>query len=312
MNNHRTLLWPLTLAAMLVTLLLTPGAALAGKLKVVATLPSLAAIAAEVGGDDVEVVTLATKNEDPHFVDPRPNYVLELNSADLIVFNGMELEVGWLPPLLTQCRNPGLVAGKPGHFDASAFITPQGVPTGKVERSQGDVHASGNPHYLFDARSGARVAAALAERMAELDPAHEDGYLERGDRMVAELETFAREQATRFGELSDDKRRIVAYHASLGYLKDWLGLHEAATIEPLPGVAPDPGHVAAVLKTIKTDRVPLIVQERFYPSSTAEKLAELSGARLIMLDGNADFAAGERYIDYLRRLTDALYEPLAG
>lgn len=301
------------LAALLVLLaLFTPAAALAARLKVVTTLPSLAAIAREVGGDHVEVVTLAAKNEDPHFVDPRPNYVLDLNSADLVVYNGLELEVGWLPPLLTQARNAALGDGKSGNFDASAFITPLDVATTRVDRSRGDVHASGNPHYLLDARSGARVAAALAERLADLDPAHEDDYLSRADRMVAELEKFAREQTERFAKLPAEKRRIVAYHASLSYLKDWLGLVEVATIEPLPGVSPDPGHVADVLKTIKAQSVPLIVQERYYPSSTAEKLAELSGARLILLDGNADFDSGERYIDYLRRISDALYEPLGG
>ena len=258
-----------------------PGQAFA-KLKVVATLPSLAALAQEVGGDLVEVEALAAPTEDPHYVDPRPNLVLKLNRADLLVANGLELEIGWLPPLQAQARNGDVMAGGKGFLDASMFVERQEIPGGKIDRAMGDIHPGGNPHYLFDPRAGARVAQAIADRMAALDPDHAGSYAGRAAVLVASLQGFARSEAARFRALPDAQRQVVTYHKSFTYLLDWLGLKEVATVEPRPGIPTDPGHVAAVLSTLRSTSTRVILQEEYYPRSTSETLGRLAPARVVV------------------------------
>ena len=148
----------------------------AARLAVATTTPSLGALVKEIGGDRVEVTPLSAPSEDPHYVDARPSLILTLNKADLLVTMGMELESGWLPNLQTQARNAKILRGGPGYLEASAFVQPLEVPTGKLDRAMGDLHPGGNPHYLHDARAAARVVTGLGERMAQLDPLNAQEY----------------------------------------------------------------------------------------------------------------------------------------
>lgn len=295
---------------LLCLLLLAPGAALA-KLHVVATLPDLAAIATKVAGERADVHALASPRQDPHFVDPKPSLVLELSRADVVIVNGLQLEDAWLKPLLTQARNPKIQPGARGYLDASTLVDLLEVPTGKIDRSMGDVHPGGNPHYLFDPRRGAKVALGVAERLASVDPAHADEYQRRAQAYAQRLEAFAREQAARFGSLPKEQRDVVSYHRSLVYLFDWLGLDEAATLEPRPGIAPDPGHVARVLGLMKQREVRAIVQEEFYPTSTSKTLARLTKAELVVLHGGTRFLEGETYEQHLQHIAEDLHAALA-
>lgn len=278
-------------------------------LDIVATLPDLAAIAREIGGPAVDVTALAPPTQDPHYVDPRPNLILPLNRADLLVINGLELEVGWLPPLQVAARNGRIQTGGEGFFDASTAVTRLGVPQGKVDRAMGDIHPGGNPHFLFDPRAARQIVAALARRMSRLDPAKADTYRANAAAFDQRLAAFAEAQQKRFAALPAERRRVVAYHASLIYLFDWLDLTEAETVEPRPGIAPTPAHVARVLSRMKKDGIRVVVQEAYYPKKTSETLARLAGGSVVVLPGGA--ADGQGYMDRLTAVADTLYAALA-
>lgn len=280
------------------------------RLKVVATLSSLGALARDVGGADVDVDVLAAPTEDPHFVDPRPHLIVKLNQADLLVTNGLELEVGWLPKLQVEARNPRIAPGGPGVLAAASVVTLLDVPAGKIERAMGDIHPGGNPHFLFDPRQGARIALALAERMAALDPAIATAVRGRARAVADELEQVARRARARVDALPPEKRRVVAYHRSLLYLTSWLGLEEVATLEPKPGIPPDPGHVAAVLQTMKRTGARVVLQEEFYPRNTSKTLAQLTNGDVVVLPGGARFAQGETYARHMQAVAEEVLRGL--
>lgn len=291
-----------------VTLAVSPRAE--ARVEVVATLPALAALAQEVGGDLVTVTALLAPTQDPHYADPRPSLMLALSKADLVIANGLDLEVGWLPRLLVGARNPRVQPGGEGYLDASTVVQRLDVPE-RAERSQGDVHPGGNPHFLYDARAASAIAGAIAARLAALDPANKDRYFERGRKAMKELSLFATAETRRFLDLGPERRRVVSYHKSFPYLYAWLHLEEVATVEPKPGIAPDPGHVAKVLATIKANGVPAILEEEFYPTSTSETLAQLGKSALVIVTGGPRFESGETYLGWLRSVTGKVYDALA-
>lgn len=299
----------IVLAASLLGALL-PLASARAELQVVATLPDLAAIAREIGGAHVSVTALAPPSQDPHYVDPRPNLILPLNRADLLVINGLELEVGWLPPLQVAARNGRIQPGGDGWFDASSVVRRLGVPQGKVDRAMGDIHPGGNPHFLLDPRAARQVVAALTNRMVKLDPKRTEAYRANAAAFDQQLAAFAEAQRQRFAALPADQRRVVAYHASLIYLFDWLALDEAITVEPRPGIAPTPAHVARVLSLMKKQGIRVVVQEAYYPKKTSETLARLAGGRVVVLPGGTP--DGQTYLTHLRGIADALYAALVG
>lgn len=272
----------------------------AAKLKVVATLPTLGALAEEIGGDLVAVKILASSYEDPHFVDPRPNYVLALSKADILIYNGMELEVGWLPPVQKNSRNNKVLAGGIGAIDASVAITPQGVPSGNVDRSQGDVHSQGNPHYLYSLPEAMKVAELLAKKFMVIDPENGSYYQDRLNsflKRAAERNIFWQQK---FKTMSVEQRQVVSYHDSLIYLNKWLGLEQMATIEPLPGVAPGPAQIKNLVLQLKRQPVKYILQENYQPKNTSVKVAQMVGAKIVIIDPGP--VNGEKYLDYVDRL----------
>lgn len=293
------------LASILALTLFATTPANAG-LKIVATLPDLGAIAKEVAGPDATVDVLASHAENPHYVDARPSHIVKLNKADLLVFNGAQLEAGWLPPLIVQCRNPSVQAGGAGHFDASQHVALTG--RGVSDRSKGDVHPSGNPHFTADPRGGSQLARALGDRLARLDPAGADGYRARAAALSRQLEAFAATEGARFTALDAKKRRVVTYHASMDYLLDWLGLEAVATVEPKPGIAPTPGHTAQVLQAMKASQVRVVLQEGYYPRNTSQTLCKLASARLVVVDGGTRFQDGQTYLQHLEGITHAIYD----
>lgn len=294
----------LILGALWLSLCSVPAGA---TVKVVATVPGLAAIAKEIGGEHVRVDSLCDPAQDPHYVDARPDYVVLLNRADLLLVNGVELEVGWLPSLLVSARNPRIQPGSKGYFDASLHVELKEKPAGKVDRSMGDIHPGGNPHFLYDPRSVASVAAAFQKLLSEQDPPHSSEYQANARRFLSGLMELSREQSARFASLPEAKRNIVAYHRSLVYLLDWLGLREIATVEPKPGISPSPGHTAEVLGIMKEMGVYVLVQESFYGTSTSKSLVEITGGRLVVIPGGVDVDAGQSYLDFLKGIADDLY-----
>src|SRR3989338_3811420 len=160
---------------LLLLIMVMPNPAQA-KVNIVATIPDLAAIAKEIGGDLVNVESIVRGDQDPHYLEPKPSYAVKMNKADLLIEVGLELEVGWLPVLLTQSRNPKIQRGAPGYLDASRDIPVIEIPTGKVDRSMGDVHPLGNPHYWLDPRNGPIIAREIAAKLGALDPSNRAAY----------------------------------------------------------------------------------------------------------------------------------------
>lgn len=281
------------------------------RLKVVATVPNLAAIAKEVGGDDVDVTSLSYSTQDPHFVDAKPHLVLALNRADLLIANGLELEIGWLPVLLTGARNARIQPGSYGYLDASTLVPLKEIPKGKIDRSMGDIHPGGNPHFLSDPRNGARVAKGIAARLAAADPANAADYRRRADALSRAADGLAAKEAKRYAGLPVVERHVVTYHRSLTYFLDWLGLMEIGTIEPKPGISPDPGHISWLLGHMRQVHADVILQEEYYSSRIGRLLANKANASLAILSGGVNFEKGERYLEYIQDMSDKTYQAIS-
>lgn len=274
-------------------------------LKVVATLPTLGALAREIGGSHVSVETLANNAEDPHYVSPRPDFVLKANKADLLIYNGMELEIGWLPPIQKNARNPKILDSGKGILDASRFITPMHVPKGKIDRALGDIHAQGNPHFLYSLPNGIAVAKAIADKMIELDPQNAGNYQARLNAFLQKAEAENKYWIERFSTLAPEKKKIISYHDSMIYMTTWLGLEQKGTIEPIPGVAPSPSHITTLAAKLKADPVSYILQENYQPKSTSEKLGKLIEAKVIILLPGP--SSDQPYLDYIHQTLEAFF-----
>lgn len=281
--------------------ILLPGLAEA-KLKAVATLPVFADLTREVGGDRVEVTALARGNQDPHFLDAKPTFAAELNRADLLVHGGLDLEIGWLPPLLVQSRNGKIQPNAPGNVNAALGIQVLEIPRVALDRSMGDVHPLGNPHTWLDPRNGKLIAANIYQHLVKLDPegqAYYEGrlkdFLARVDRKLAEWQPII---------AGFQGQKIATYHKSFSYFVAWSGLEVAAIIEPKPGIPPSSRHVDELLKQIPAQNVRLIVAESFYPKKVPAFLSEKSGLPYLMLPTDTEDQGVQGYlelIDYLVR-----------
>ncbi|MFH1812482.1 MAG: metal ABC transporter substrate-binding protein [Pseudomonadota bacterium] len=287
---------------------LTVGGAASAKLKIVATHADLASITSTVGGDRVEVVSIVEPTQDPHFVDARPHLMLELNQANLVVLVGLQLEVGWLPNLLTGARNSKILPGTEGYLDTSTLIERRQVPKGAIDRSMGDLHPGGNPHFSKSPAAGLRIADGIARRLSQLDPDGAGTYR----RNLSLFQRQLGEAMARWEKQMQPYRgtKVIAYHESWVYFTDWLGLDAVAFVEPKPGIPPDPAHIAKLLGQIRTDKVRVILQEEYYPDSTSRLLADKSGARLILSHGGAHISDGEDYIGYLDRQVQSIVQVL--
>ncbi len=238
---------------LVLTLAALPAAA---KLNVVATTPDLGSLAREIGGDRVEVTTLAKPTEDPHFVDARPSFIVKLNRADALIEGGAELELGWLPPLLDGARNNKLAAGQPGRIACAQGITMLEVPA-TLDRSRGDLHPAGNPHFLTDPVNGGIVAGTIAEAFSRIDPKSTDYYQANLKRFRERLE----------GKLAEWKkllepyqgRQVVTYHNYWPYFAQRFNLKMELFLEPKPGIPPTPAHLAEVVTRMRAEKIKVIL-----------------------------------------------------
>ncbi|MDY7224838.1 metal ABC transporter substrate-binding protein [Hyalangium rubrum] len=303
----RTLRFFTALSAALLCLLSLPARA---DLNVVTTVPDLAALAKAVGGDKATVTSLSLPTQDPHFVDAKPNLALTLNRADLLIAVGLELELGWLPTLQLGARNARIQSGNPGFLDASQFVKVLDVPAGAVDRSQGDVHPRGNPHYLYDPRAALAVAQGIAGRMEQLDPKNAATYRANLEKFSTELEKTRADWEKRLAGLRGVP--VISYHKTTIYLADWLGFSSTAFLEPKPGIPPNPSHVAKVLTQGRQQKVRFVLQEDFYPDATSRLVASKIPAPLVLLPGGTDFRGGETYLQNMEQLVKRLEQALAG
>ena len=282
----------------------------AAAVKVVATVPDLAALAKAVGGDKVTVISLALPTQDPHFVDAKPSLVIDLNNADLLLAVGLSLEVGWLPVLQTSARNAKILPGGTGYLDCSRFIQLMDVPDRPIDRSQGDIHPGGNPHYLHDPRRAASVAKGIAEKLEEIDPANAAAYAKSLTTFLSQLDSARARWEGRLGSYRGTP--ILQYHRSWVYMVDWLGFVTVEFVEPKPGIPPTATHVARVLTLGKQKGVKAILQEAFYPDATSEVLAQKIPAALVILPGGTNVKAGQTYIEHIDEIVGAIEKALHG
>ncbi|PYJ07152.1 MAG: zinc ABC transporter substrate-binding protein, partial [Verrucomicrobia bacterium] len=221
-------------------------------IKVVATLPDLASLAREIGGDKVEVSSMAKPTEDSHFVDARPSFVVQLRSADVLIDGGAELELGWLPPLLQNARNPKLEVGKPGRVQASQGVRLMNVPA-NATRAAGDVHALGNPHFVVDPIIAKTVALHIAQAFSAVDPPNAAAYDANYKKFEATINAKLQEWGAAL--LPFKGQSVVAYHDSWVYFAHRFGLNIDIFLEPKPGIPPSPSHLAEVIEKMKAQKI---------------------------------------------------------
>jgi zinc/manganese transport system substrate-binding protein len=251
------------------------------KLRVVSSLQDFASIAQSVGGDRVDASSLAKGYQDPHFVDAKPSFVLQLSRADLLIAAGLELEIGYLPPLIDQSRNDKIHPGNPGYLDASVGCDILQRPTTQVTRAMGDVHPYGNPHYWTDPNNGRVIARSIAARLSQLDPAGSAVYQRNLAAFEQRLTQKEAEWNAKMAPYAGTK--IVTFHDSWPNFAKHFKLNVVGHIEPKPGIPPTPSHTLEIINLIQTQKVPVIVVEPYFDKKTPNFIAGKTGAKVVTL-----------------------------
>ena len=273
--------YTISLVLLLGAMLLAPTPAQAKKLRVITTLTDLASLTQEIGGDKVEVEALAKGYQDPHFVEPKPSFLLKLRSADLLISVGLDLEIGWLPPLITQSGNGKIQVGAPGYLDASQFAEILEIPQGKLTRAEGDVHPLGNPHYWLDPDNGRRIARGIAAKLSELDPDDTALFQQREKdfaKRLAEADLKWRAEMTPYRG-----RQIVTYHRSWPNFAKHFGLEVEGYIEPRPGIPPTPSHTIDLVNLMKRENIKVVLVEPYFDLKTPNSIGSMTGAKVVQM-----------------------------
>lgn len=250
-------------------------------INVVTTTEDLAAIVREIGGDRVAVESIARGYQDPHFVEAKPSFILRLNRADLLVVVGRELEIAWLPPLITQSRNAKIQPGSPGYLDASLTAHIVDIPTGQITRAMGDVHPTGNPHYWLAPSNGRRIAKAVQDKLAALQPGDGSYFVQRYadfDRRLAEAEKGWKAAMEPYKGL-----KIVTYHRSWTNFANEFGLDVIGYVEPKPGIPPSPAHTLSLIQEMKRQGIKIILVEPYFDLKTPNAIARDTGAEVVVM-----------------------------
>ncbi|HXM93244.1 MAG TPA: metal ABC transporter substrate-binding protein [Candidatus Dormibacteraeota bacterium] len=267
--------------ALLCTLVFPAAAHADTKLRIITATTDLASLAQEVGGDKVDVESIARGYQDPHFVEAKPSFLLKLRKADLLIVVGLELEIGWLPPLITQSGNPKIQVSAPGYLDASRFARILEIPTGQVTRAEGDVHPLGNPHYWLDPENGLRIAKGIEDKLNEMRPGDSTYFAER----YASFEQRLKQADERWE--ADMKpyagRKIVTYHRSWPNFAEHFHLNVIGYVEPRPGIPPTPQHTVELIAQMKRENVKIVVVEPYFDLKTPNSIARATGGLVVVL-----------------------------
>jgi|SRR5579864_3979757 zinc/manganese transport system substrate-binding protein len=259
--------------------LFLPSLAEAKKLTVVTATTDIAALAQEVGGEKISVESIAKGYQDPHFVEAKPSFLLKLRQADLLIVVGLQLEIGWLPPLINQSGNARIQVGAPGYLDASQFAEILDIPTGTVTRAMGDVHPLGNPHYWLDPENGRRIAKGIAGKLGDLDPSNTAYYQERfqdfDKRLAAAEQKWDAEMKPYHG------RKVVTYHNSFPNFAKHFSLNVIGYVEPRPGIPPTPSHTIELIGLMKRENCKVILVEPYFDLKTPQAIARDTGGIVV-------------------------------
>lgn len=303
----------LRLAALCLGLLLLvslPAGGAADKIRVVTTIEDLAALVREVGGDRVEAEAIAKGYQDPHYVEAKPSFILRMSRADLLVLVGLQLEAGWLPPLITQSRNPKIQVNAAGYLDVSQYCQILEIPTTQITRAMGDVHPLGNPHFWLDPENGRRIAGAIQQKLAQLRPgdaAYFQQRYEEFDRRLGEAEKGWEERIAPYRD-----REVVTYHNSWPNFAERFGLQVVGYVEPKPGIPPSPQHTLQLINFMRSHQIKLILVEPYFDLKTPQAVARQTGAEVVVLlpsvGGEKEVTDYFKLFDYDIKLLTAAFE----
>ncbi len=277
MNRSLALAWSLLAASVA----LADTTAAQKKLKVVTSTTDLHSIAHEVGGNRIEASAISAGYQDPHFVEAKPSFVLKLRDADVFAFVGLDLEIGWMGILIDGARNARIRPGGSGYLDVSTVMPVLDLATGVVDRSQGDVHPRGNPHYWLDPENGKRIARLYKETFTRLDPAGATEYTRNLDAFEKRLNAAQARWAPLLAQIKG--KPVVAWHTSWRYFASYNGMNIVGFMEPKPGVPPSAQHLAGLVQTMKRTGASVVVMEPFYDRKTADRVAGFARAKVLVL-----------------------------
>jgi len=276
-----------------------PIGAQAKRLNVVTSTTDMAALTQVVGGEKVTVDSIAKGYQDPHFVEAKPSFLLKLRQADLLVVVGLQLEIGWLPPLITQSGNPRIQVGAPGYLDASQFAEILEIPQGTVTRAEGDVHPLGNPHYWLDPDNGRRIARGIANKLSEADPG-DDAYFQQrfqdfDKRLTGAEQKWDAEMKPYHG------RKVVTYHRSFPNFAKHFGLDVIGYVEPRPGIPPTPTHTVELIQLMRRENCKVVLVEPYFDLKTPQSIGRDTGAQVVVY---LPSVGGEKGVDDYFKLFD--------
>jgi zinc/manganese transport system substrate-binding protein len=298
-RRRLSVLGTVTVCGLLLGTLALPIAANAKKLNVVASTTDMAALTQEVGGDKLTVESIAKGYQDPHFVEAKPSFLLKLRQADLLVVVGLQLEIGWLPPLINQSGNPRIQVGSPGYLDASQFAEILEIPQGTVTRAEGDVHPLGNPHYWLDPDNGRRIARGIANKLAEMDPGDaayfQEHFQDFDKRLMAAEQKWDAEMKPYRG------RKVVTYHRSFPNFAKHFGLDVIGYVEPRPGIPPTPTHTLELIQLMKRESCKVVLVEPYFDLKTPQSIGRATGAQVVVY---LPSVGGEKGVDDYFKLFD--------
>jgi zinc/manganese transport system substrate-binding protein len=265
--------------AALVSLVITAPAT--AQLKVMTSTTDLADIASEVGGSKVKVTHISEGYQDPHFVEAKPSFILQVRNADVFAFVGLDLEIGWMPLLIQGARNPKVQPGGSGYLDVSQAIAVLDRARGNVDRSQGDVHPLGNPHYWLDPENARKIARLFQRKFSALDAKNASVYEANAKSFETRLNAAEKDWQQQLEQIKGQP--VVAYHTSWKYLAEYTGMNIVGFMEPKPGVPPSPSHLAGLIMQMKRTGAKAILMEPFYSRKDADFVASKTGAKVVVL-----------------------------
>ncbi len=254
--------------------------AVEAKLKVVATYNYIADLVKKIGGDEVKVIALAKGYKDPHFVTPRPSFIAKMRQADLLIMNGGQLEIGWLPPIIRKANNPKINTGSKGLLDLFGFIEACDVPA-EVSRAQGDVHPDGNPHYHLNPENILKISEAIKDKLIEADSLHADVYKVKFEKFASEWKVKMAEWKK---ELEPFKgKNVVQYHKNFCYFLYWAEINKLGTLEPVPGIPPTTRHILEMIDIIKNKGAEFIIHDVYHMKKPSRFVSNKTGVKLVIL-----------------------------
>ncbi len=264
-------------------------------IKVVTTTTDLKSITEMIGGDKVSVMSIAEGYQNPHFVDPKPSYIISLSNANMFVTVGLDLEIGWSPQLLTSSRNPKIQKGSAGYVDASEGVGLLQVPS-SINRGEGDIHIYGNPHYWLDPLNGKVIARNIANGLERLDPDNKSFYENNLQTFFSKINAKMQEWQAKMAPYKGTP--LIAYHNEWVYFERRFGLHIVDFMEPKPGIPPSPSQLVKVIKEVKADNIKVIISSPYFTTSSSDVVSKQTGAKeLTLATSTGGFASIKNYFD---------------